>query len=83
MSIQEAYEFVTHKRMLVKRLYDYLCYVVSDDIVKSDLENGILTIYDGFDGKTYIWYADELNDVAICVDGGMLVDGTEGLLWWE
>lgn len=81
MSVQEAYEFVTQNG-LVKKLYDYLWYGVTKKDIMDDLEHDYLTINDGFDGKTYIWYTDEINDVAIRVEDGKIVDGTVGLLWW-
>lgn len=51
--------------------------------VQNDVDHNYLTINRGFDGKAYLWYADETTDVAICVEDGRIVDGTEGLLWWE
>lgn len=82
MALESAYEFVT-RNGLARRLYNYLCYRDTKKDIMNDLEHDYLTINDGFDGKTYIWYADEINDVAIRVEDGRIIDGTEGILWWE
>lgn len=74
---------VAGRGALGKKLYSYIDHEYSDEAVRDDVEHTHLTINRGFDGKAYLWYADETTDVAICVEDGRIVDGTEGLLWWE
>ncbi len=82
MTLESAYEYVT-QGSLAKKLYKYMSHEYTKDVVMSDLEHDYLTINGGFDGRTYIWYAGGVTDVAICVEDGRIIDGTEGVLWWE
>lgn len=74
---------VAGRDALGKRLYSYMDHEYSTEAVQNDVDHNYLTLNRGFDNKAYLWYADETTDVAICVEDGMIVDGTEGLLWWE
>lgn len=68
---------------LGKMLYGYMVHEYTNETVLNDITHDYLTINRGFDNKAYLWYADETTDAAICVEDGLIVDGTEGLLWWE
>ena len=84
MTLQEAYEYVTHDG-LAKKLYDYMGHEYSKEAVLNDLKHDYLTINDGFDGISYIWYADSVNDAAIRVYDGEIIgdpDKIKELFYW-
>ena len=80
MTVYEAYKMVIQDD-LAKKLYDYIDHEYNKEAVIADLEHGYLTINDGFDGNTYIWYEDEVGEGAICIEDGNILSNLEGILW--
>lgn len=80
MTVYKAYKMVTQDG-LARKLYDYIDHEYSEEAVMADLEHGYLTIDDGFDDKTYIWYEDEVCEGAICIEDGSILSNLEGILW--
>lgn len=80
MTVYEAYRVVTQDG-LAKKLYDYIGHEYNKEAVMADLEHDYLTINDGLDDNTYIWYEDEVCEGAICIEDGTIIGNTEGILW--
>lgn len=80
MTLHEAYALVSENDM-AKKLYDYIEHEYIEELVMADIDHDYLTINEGMNGKTYIWYADGVCEGAICIEDGTIIGNTEGILW--
>lgn len=57
-----------------RALRSYLGFEDDTDLLMEDIEYGYITTNIGRDGKTYVWYADESNNVAVEVETLTLIE---------
>lgn len=63
---------------LIRKLYDHIGRDADNiDDIKDSWEYDYLTVNTGRDGKTYLWFADEFENCAICEDGTIVDDEKE------